>query len=238
MSDAVLDNVVWHALTTIHARFAEGTGRARRYAGDVSVFAAIEHDDAASWDDLRRVAAGTPVVLFSAVHGDPPPGWEHLGGGAGDQMVLDALAPAPTTTVKLAPLSDAHVPAMLELVEVAQPGPFEARTVALGGYVGAFDDDGALLAMAGTRMQTAAFVEISAVCTHPDARGRGLAAAVSHRVASDILDGGKQPILHVAHGNDNAKRVYDRLGFVTRRTVRVDRVAPPQSRSGGASSSI
>jgi predicted GNAT family acetyltransferase len=68
-------------------------------------------------------------------------------------------------------------------------------------------------------LQTPRFGEISAVCTHPSARGRGLASLVTHRVALGMLERGQTPILHVAHGNVGAKRVYERLGFVVRRPV-------------------
>ncbi len=41
---------------------------------------------------------------------------------------------------------------------------------------------------------------------HPDARGRGLAAALTRRVALDILERGEVPFLHVAEGNEVARR--------------------------------
>jgi GNAT superfamily N-acetyltransferase len=225
--EAVLDNPAWYALTTAHAPFALGEGLARRYASDVSVFGAIAEPSRAAWADLATATAGGSVVLLSAVHGHPPPEWTRHGGGAGDQMVLGALAPVAPIDADIVALSRADVPQMVALVQLAQPGPFAARTVDLGGYLGVFDAAGTLLAMAGQRMQAPSFTEISAVCTHPSARGRGLAAALTHRVAAEIVGRGQRPILHVAHGNDNAKRVYERLGFVTRRVMRVDVVAPP-----------
>ena len=63
---------------------------------------------------------------------------------------------------------------MLALVELTHPGPFRRRTVELGNFVG-IRRDGRLLAMAGERMWIGDFREVSAVCTHPDAQGRGLA---------------------------------------------------------------
>jgi predicted GNAT family acetyltransferase len=115
-------------------------------------------------------------------------------------------------------LTAAHVPQMLALVELTQPGPFRPRTIELGDYYGVFAD-GRLIAMAGERLQTPDFTEISAVCTHPAARGRGLAGSLTRHVARGILDRGQRPILHVAEHNHNAKRVYERLGFVVRRRL-------------------
>ena len=108
---------------------------------------------------------------------------------------------------------------MVALVELTKPGPFLPRTVDLGGYEGVFDDDGRLVAMTGRRMQLDGWSEVSAVCTHPDVRGRGLAAALTHRVATAIRADGAEAFLHVAEDNHTARRVYERLGFVTRRMV-------------------
>ncbi len=118
---------------------------------------------------------------------------------------------------------------MLALVELTQPGPFRPRTIELGHYFGIFED-GALVAMAGERLQTPEFTEVSAVCTHPSARGRGLAAALSHRVATGILARGQTPILHVALTNVGARRVYERLGFVVRRELEFVAVETPAKR--------
>ena len=107
---------------------------------------------------------------------------------------------------------------MLALVELTRPGPFAVRTVDLGGYVGVFDGD-RLVAMAGQRLAPPGFREISAVCTHPDFRGRGLAAGLTALVARGILERGERPFLHHASDNDPARRVYETLGFQFRRQV-------------------
>ena len=147
---------------------------------------------------------------------DPPADWRRVGGGFGNQMILDRLASAPAIDAWIQPLTATDVPAMLALVELTQPGPFRPRTIELGHYFGIFED-GALVAMAGERLQTPEFTEVSAVCTHPSVRGRGFAAALSHRVATGILARGQTPILHVALTNVGARRVYERLGL--RRSV-------------------
>jgi predicted GNAT family acetyltransferase len=133
-------------------------------------------------------------------------------------MVLGELPPTPAVDVDLVDLTDADVPAMLALVELTRPGPFRARTVELGHYVGV-KVEGELLAMGGERLQTPGYCEVSAVCTHPTARGRGLAAALTQRVAAGILERGQTPLLHVATTNVGARRVYERLGFSVRRDV-------------------
>jgi predicted GNAT family acetyltransferase len=55
--------------------------------------------------------------------------------------------------------------------------------------------------------------------TDADVRGLGLATALVHQVADGILDRGETPYLNVADGNDNARALYERLGFRLRRTI-------------------
>jgi ribosomal protein S18 acetylase RimI-like enzyme len=216
-SPHVLDNPVWHALQADHARFARGVGPARSYDPEVAAFIAIERDSPAAWSVLEQVVGpDETVLLVRAGDENPPPAWTRLAGGGGAQMVLGSLADPPVLTDTIVELSADDVPQMLALVELTKPGPFRSRTIELGHYVGV-KVDGQLVAMAGERLQPPGYTEISAVCTHPSARGRGLAAALSHHVATGILARGRTPLLHVAEGNDGARRVYERLGFVYRR---------------------
>ncbi|MFG1886179.1 GNAT family N-acetyltransferase [Micromonospora sp. NPDC049102] len=74
---------------------------------------------------------------------------------------------------------------MLSLIARTQPGPFLPRTVELGTYLG-LRRDGALVAMAGERLHPPGWTEISAVCTAPEVRGRGLATRLVQAVAAGI----------------------------------------------------
>ncbi len=219
---ALLDNAVWHTLAGSHGRFAERQGLAARYDPDVSVFGALgdtdhDADGDAAWRDLGSVVGPSGVaVLFRAQIPQLPKAWTRLDGGRGHQMVLRELAPVDIPDAR--PLGPADVGEMLALVELTRPGPFAVRTVELGGYVGVFDGD-RLVAMAGQRLAPPGFREVSAVCTHPDFRGRGLAAGLTALVAQRILDRGERPFLHHASENDPARRVYEALGFEFRRQV-------------------
>jgi predicted GNAT family acetyltransferase len=103
---------------------------------------------------------------------------------------------------------------MLALVKATKPGPFFARTHELGVYLG-LREDGELIAMAGERMQLDGYTEISAVCTGPAARKRGLATRLVRAVAAEIEAHGETAMLHVLADNTNAIRVYEALGFAT-----------------------
>jgi GNAT superfamily N-acetyltransferase len=231
-TELLLDNAVWHALGSGDARVAESQGRARRYRPDVSVFYGVDQLDDDGWAALAELAdTRRPVVLLRTEVGDIPPGWAHLAGGNAHQMVLTALVPDHGSP-SIRPLNADDVPEMLELIRLTRPGPFLAGTIELGSYCGVFDD-GRLITMAGERMHLPGLTEISAVCTHPDVRRRGLGAAVTRHVAAGIIERGEVPFLHVAEDNDSARRVYEQLGFVTRRIVNVGVFRPPLGPEGG-----
>ncbi|MEO5841956.1 MAG: GNAT family N-acetyltransferase [Acidimicrobiales bacterium] len=224
---AVLDNPVWHSLTTTHAPLAEGDGPARRFRPDVAGFVGIERDHPDAWQALAKILGpAQTVTLALTLHEGPPSTWTRVASGRGRQMIADSLvAPSPTAR-EIRTLDDDHVPQMLALVDLTKPGPFRPRTIELGNYYGVFESD-QLIAMAGERLQTPEFVEVSAVCTHPSARGCGLAAALTHHVAQQILTRGKTPILHVAEANVTAQRVYERLGFAVRKRIEFSTFTSP-----------
>jgi ribosomal protein S18 acetylase RimI-like enzyme len=219
-SEDVLDNAVWHSLCTGHRELAEGAGRARRYPTAMSVFGGVDHLDDEGWAALAGlVGPGGGTVLFRPGIGAVPVGWRVVARGVGNQFVARSLAdPGTRGEPPVVDLGPADAGAMLALATLTRPGPFALRTSELGRFVGVRDGD-ELVAMAGERLRPEGYVEVSAVCTHPDARGRGLAALLTHHVASRIQADGDIPILHVAEGNDGARRVYERLGFALRTQV-------------------
>jgi ribosomal protein S18 acetylase RimI-like enzyme len=224
----VLDNAAWHALLGPHAGFRVGTTPAVRYRHQVCVFAATPDNEQSSWNALAALSDGHAVVLFRGTDIDPPSDWETQYRGDGTQMVLESRAdgapripshdPVTGARVHTRSLTDDDVPAMTELVALTEPGPFQPRTIELGGYRGVFHDD-RLVAMAGQRMQPPGWCEVSAVCTHPDARRRGYAAVLTHQVARAITSRGERPFLHTAASNHAAQSVYRSLGFRVRRAV-------------------
>jgi ribosomal protein S18 acetylase RimI-like enzyme len=211
----ILDNAVWWSLTADHGAFAELRGRAGRYRTDTSPFAALESFDDEAWSDLAALLGPSKhFVLFCAhLPQAVPPGWVLSWRGEGRQMVLDpARHRSDVEPMEVRTLTSRDVPEMLELVEQTQPGPFRSATIELGHFYGYFQS-GRLVAMAGERLRPPGYVEISAVCTHPEFQGRGLATALTHHVASGVIGQGRTPILHVAESNEGARRVYEALGF-------------------------
>lgn len=109
-------------------------------------------------------------------------------------------------------LSDAHRADVLALAARVYPHYFRQRTMALGRYFGIYED-GRLAAMIGERMGMDDWQEISAVCTHPDFNGRGLARRLLAWLSNDVLDRGRTPFLHVSTENHRAKRLYEQGGY-------------------------
>ena len=90
-----------------------------------------------------------------------------------------------------------------------------ARTVELGTFIG-IRDEGRLVAMTGERMWIGDHREVSAVCTHPDAQGRGYARALIGRTVNRIIRAGRVPFLHVEATNARAIALYRSLRFIER----------------------
>lgn len=204
-------------MTGTHAPLAEIVGHAGRYHAEVAPFAGLaDHTDPRAWADLLRLVGPGAEIALSGVL-DVPRGWEVVREVGGVQLVATGLRAEPDgEALRLGP---ADVPEMLDLVRRTQPGPFGPRTIELGDYVG-IRRNGALVAMAGERLRPPGWTEISAVCTDPAYRGRGLATRLVHAVAAEIRARGETPFLHASAANTTAIRLYESLGFTLRqRTV-------------------
>lgn len=218
-TESVLDNVVWHALRGPQARHAEweGDGRAGRFDPEVAVFTAVDRLDDESWAaQAALVGSGGATILFRDEVPTPPRGWDEVFRGPTWQLVAGDLPSTPESPV--VPLSAADADEMLALVRRTEPGPFQIRTVELGTYVG-IRSEGRLVAMAGERLRAPGYTEISAVCTHPDARRRGYGATLTLWMAAHIRERGDEAFLHVLATNESALRLYEAIGFRRRRMV-------------------
>lgn len=219
-----LDNWVWRALTGPQAGVSEGSGEARRCQPAVSPFAALpDAVTAEGWADLAELMGpGEVSVLFRADVGPLPGDFTEVMRLPGLQMLAPAAAPdrprRPWPDVDVARLGVDDVEEMSDLVAVTQPGPFASRTIELGTYLGV-RHDGELVAMAGQRMHLDGYTEISAVCTHPDHQGRGLAGLLVDQLVDEVHARGEVAFLHAASTNATAISRYRSLGFTDRREV-------------------
>lgn len=208
-----LSNPVFEALTTGDSLMSLGADKVKYFDADVSPFVGIETGYEQGFSDLFHLLPAGRTVLYATPEEVPTPqGWKLLHYVPGIQMILTSAFALKSPTLEMVPLTDEHVPAMMELAALTKPGPFGPKTILFGNYQGIFVK-GKLAAMAGQRLHPHNFTEISAVCTHPDHLGKGFAAALVQQQAGDILANGQQAFLHVRKDNDRAIRVYERLGF-------------------------
>jgi ribosomal protein S18 acetylase RimI-like enzyme len=216
----LLERPPWSALTTAHAAFALGDGLARRYQPAVAPLAAVCDVAGEGLQALHAIMKpGDIAGLFSAEPVGSTEGLKVVANMTVEQMVYDGDGKL-TATGELTTLTSADVPDMMRLVELTKPGPFFPRTIELGSYIGV-RGGGRLVAMAGERMRFPGFTEISAVCTHPEYRGRGHSTSLVHTLMRAILDRGETPFLHVFKENTRAAALYGKLGFAYRRSLAV-----------------
>lgn len=215
---ARLDNVIWDTLTGPHARFAAGTGNARRYAAGYTPLAGFANPARPDFDALHECCAPGEVLAFAGWGGAVPAGWEVVMETSMFQMVWDAPMPETDEAPDAIALRPEHASQALALATLTRPGPFAERTTALGDYFGYFDGD-RLVAMAGERLFDGRLREVSGVCTHPDYLGRGYARALVAKLVRREMLRGEAPFLHVVHDNHRAHGLYQRMGFRDAREV-------------------
>jgi ribosomal protein S18 acetylase RimI-like enzyme len=192
--------------------FSIGTDQVRRFAPGFSPiigFANPDHPDLTALDPFCQ--PGEELYCGGWDEGGPK-GWRLEEESTVLQMVLENELPPSTRMVPTIELGTGHIPQMLELTTQTQPGPFGPRTIELGMYRGILHA-GRLVAMAGERFETGRFREISAVCTHPDHRGQGLARHLVAELARLQKARGQIPFLHVLADNLGARGLYQSLGF-------------------------
>jgi ribosomal protein S18 acetylase RimI-like enzyme len=209
-----LDNVIWRALTTRQAEFAEASGAARRFVREVTSLSAFEAPNDEGYAALADlVGAGGVAAVFLDDDYEERAGWDRIGGAPLVQMVCENGASTTSNgSAEIAELGVRDSPEMVALTGLTKPGPFGTRTHELGNYVG-IRKDGKLVAMAGERLKIPEYTEVSAVCTHPDYLGRGYAGALMTEIMRRIRERGETPFLHVRADNARAIALYERLGF-------------------------
>jgi GNAT superfamily N-acetyltransferase len=211
-----LDNPVWFSLSEIHKDIAIEFDNVKFYNPDYCPFGGfIKIDETAKY--LNQYSAHTSNFF---VVGDQPKFDTQLILNKElvcNQMILDHTIDIDNDE-DILELSTIHTADLLNLVNLVQPGYFKNKTPELGNYYGVYKED-QLVAVTGERMKMNNFTEISAVVTHPEYTGRGLAKKLVAYTSNRIFLENKIPYLHVAVANKGAIKLYEKLGFVTRRKI-------------------
>jgi ribosomal protein S18 acetylase RimI-like enzyme len=213
MADQALDDPVRAALWGPQGTLAVVSGAVRRFPPEIGPFLAFDDPADRAWDEAARLVGGDDRIAVVADGPLAPTGWHVM--RSFDVVQMTGADVEGAEDGELLELGAADVPEMVALASATSPGPFAERTIELGRYVGA-RVDGRIAAMGGERMRPDRWVEVSAICTDPAFRGRGLGTRILRAVVAGIRRGGAEPFLHVQHGNP-AIALYASLGFRERR---------------------
>ncbi len=213
----LLDNPIYQALSTHHQKFSEGTENVRFYHREVAHFAGLKDHSKEDFKILHQFSCTDgPFIIFSPVEVHIPEQWKLMRQINMFQLSYEHdFVPAGDDDMDLVDLKEEHVEEMIALVELTQPGPFLTKTINLSNYTGVFED-GKLVAMAGHRFHPHDYIEVSAVCTHPDYLGKGYAYGVIREQIKRILQKSAMPFLHVRNDHVGAIKLYKKLGFKIR----------------------
>jgi ribosomal protein S18 acetylase RimI-like enzyme len=215
----ILDTPAWSALNTHNSALANGNDEVKYFDREVSPFFGLRENSEANFQTLYDIIPHNgPLLLVANTETEIPAQWKVLNTIPGIQMVHHGQGGPINSVSPLVPLTEQHVPQMLALTKLTNPGPFAAGTINFGHYHGIFDGD-KLVAMAGQRLHAGNYAEISAVCTHPDYLGRGYARQLLQYQINRIKAAGETPFLHVRDNNHRAIEVYKSLGFETRTAI-------------------
>ncbi|TDD58134.1 GNAT family N-acetyltransferase [Kribbella antibiotica] len=207
------------ALTGPNAAFAESRGNVVRYLPEVAPFLALPPEPTEQdWADAATLLGpGTTGAIMSPDFVLPESFKLDQQFDLVQFVAPEGLAAADDEAVAL---TADDVPEMVALVALTDPGPFRTRTIELGPYLG-IRRNGELIAMAGVRQTLPSYAEISAVCTHPDHRGQGLARRLIRAIAGEITATGRTPFLHTGGTNVTAQRLYTAMGFTVSNRMKV-----------------
>lgn len=211
-----LDNPVWYSLSESHNEYAITYDDTLFYDPEYCPFGAALNTKKSS----NAIAQYSNLSSNFFIVGEKPEIPAHLK-IKNELVCLQMMIRSPInipiidTIIKL---EESHREDLMGLVKIVYPEYFKSKTATLGNYYGIYKDN-QLVAVTGERMQMNDFIEVSAVITHPNYLGKGYAKQLVAHTANAILNQNKTAFLHVYEKNFVAIKLYEKLGFETRRKI-------------------
>ena len=214
-----LDNPAWNALLSGNKNFSKGNEQIKYFDSEVAPFVGFADYSPDKSDILYHLISGQrTLAIISPKEIIISNQWDVIEHMKVLQMIHKHSALSEIAPANCIQLKKQHVPEMIALTGMTHPGPFLKRTIEFGNYYGIFKDN-KLVAMAGQRLHVNEYLEISAVCTHPDYLGKGYASQLITDHIHRIKAGAGIPFLHVKDDNNRAITLYKKLGFEARKQL-------------------
>jgi ribosomal protein S18 acetylase RimI-like enzyme len=217
MAASDLDNPFWSSLDSLHRSLALRVDEVARYPAQYAPFLGVADAEVDASEAMDALLAPNESVLLLGVMPRLSKAWQREEFAPLAQMVAEQplqLIDGP----EIIALDHTHADDVLALIALVYPHYFRPRTMQLGRYFGIYLQ-GRLAAMIGERLGTLQTREMSAICTHPDFNGRGLARRLTAWLTNDTLARSQLPFLHVSQANTRAVKMYQRLGYRLRREI-------------------
>ena len=212
-----LDNPIWYSLNETHKDFAIDYNGIKFYHPEYCPFGGfIKPDTTESGIDTYALLTNDFYVVGDRpIFNDKVQLKKEL---VCNQMILDKKIDLEITEQITELQTTKQKNDLFELVNLDQPGYFKSKTTDLGNYYGIYKEN-KLIAVTGERMKMNGSTEVSAIVTHPEHIGKGYAKQLVTYTINKIFSEDKNPYLHFADTNIRAIRLYEKLGFWTRRKI-------------------
>jgi ribosomal protein S18 acetylase RimI-like enzyme len=217
-----LDNPAWYSLLETHQHFAIGSNELKRYHPQIVSFAAFQSERKNVLNELDNlIEVDESFFLIGEFSGLP------------GNYIVETILPCAQMicdkpislkiTEPIEPLAEKDDDEIISLINITMPGYYLRGTRLMGDYFG-IRVNGELVAMTGERMRMDRLTEISAVVTHPEFTGRGYAQQLVAYTSNKNFEQGVIPYLHTGATNERAIKIYELLGYTTRRIIDFTRI--------------
>jgi len=217
-----LDNPAWFSLMETHQPFAIGSVELKRYQPHIVSFTAFHSEKRNILNELDSlIELNESFFLIGKFNGLPK------------NYAVETILPCAQmlcnkpislkTTATIETLSEKDDDEIISLINKTMPGYYLRGTRLMGDYFG-IRVNGELVAITGERMRMDGLTEISAVVTHPEHTGRGYAQQLVAHTSNKNFDSGIMPYLHTGATNERAIKIYELLGYTTRRIIEFTRI--------------